>query len=282
MATSSRHRAVGIASRVAATPAGRYAASPAHLAGCAAAAAALAACVADYRTRPELLLAMVVAYAAVAVLVTVAVRSRRRGDPAGRPVAVPEDPRRVEELLYLNVRRVNDSLALLRKSLAGERKVTGGTTIDGGLEVKADLMGAGISGSQKRSVRQEIEEVHHAGEEQRYRALYDAIGVRPPPDVSPATLQRQTFWEFALTEVRTVEESGADAAYALGRVEGTSLRVWLRLDPEWRREPPEEFHGDLTVVARAAPQPLPDQLVEPLRAEGDHPDWRLRPLAVLR
>jgi hypothetical protein len=185
--------------------------------------------------------------------------------------------------MYLNVRRVNDSLAFLHLSLAQQTTVTQGRTIAGGVEVKGDLLGMGLSGIARREVAEQISQIHLLGDLDRYLKLHDLLEVREVPDGSRRTLEQQTFWEFPLVGVDVpVPDPDADALHAVGRLDRLDLPVWFRIDNEWRRQPVREFRGTLTVVAQAVEEPPPADL-EPFLQGGDGPAaLRLRPLAIHR
>jgi len=252
----------------------RYSRSREHFSGCAAAIVVLllAGVWLDW-SRLALILAVLVAYGVVAGGLWWS-RSRTRISP-------DPGPRQVPDLMYLHVRRVDDSLALLRQSLAQQMTVTGGTTNQRGGKLTARLFGVGLSSGGGRTVAQGFSALHQMTAQQRYQALHDYVGIRAIPDDSPTTLEQQTFWEFPLVDVRPVSDVEADELYAIGQLRDRGLRMWFRIDQQWRLEQFREFHGDLTVVARAVAEPLPDQLITRLQGGDDPPAWRLRPLAVL-
>jgi hypothetical protein len=265
-------------SRFPETAVGRYSGSGAHLAGCGAALLALAACVAFQLSRPVIVLAAAAAYTAVATATALWWLSR---------VPAPGSTRSVSELpkfMYLDDRRVSDLLTLLGQSLDGEVTYTDGATISGGLEVKTDVLGVGLSRDRRRVIQREFRNTGQWNDLERYLKLHDYLSIHPAPDIASATRQERTFWEFMLHDVRHVADPDANEAHAIGWLPNPPLPVSFRIAREWCRDPQpfQNLQGTLIIVAKAEADALPEALATQLGVADTPPDWRLRPLAIYR
>jgi hypothetical protein len=244
----------------------------------------LAGAVVGWR-RLGLMLAELVVYLGVYLAVVRAVKSQPQAQPQAEqpPPPAPEPEQHLPDYIYLNQRRVNDSITILRRTLIQQETVTIGTTTEGGVEVRGDLVGVGLGVDARRTKAQQVTQTSVVEPLERYLKLHDDIlEIREIPDDSPATLKRRTFWDFPLVGVEHVS-ADAEALYAVGLLDHLQRPVWFRLDTEWQREKDSSaFRGDLMVVAQGVEEGLPDHLVPLLPPGMDRPAWRLRPLAVHR